>query len=64
MYYLATILLFLNVGVAERAITGPFSTLNKCIEYKQEVIEVGNNKASVTVYLADCFRKKEEHING
>jgi len=64
MYYLATILLFLNVGVTERAITGPFSTLNKCIEYKQEVIEVGNKEALVTVYLADCFRKKEEHING
>jgi len=64
MYYLATVLLFLNMGVTERAITGPFNTLNECSQYKQQVIKIGNKEALITVYLADCFRKKEEHING
>ncbi len=64
MYYVATILLFLNMGVTERSLTGPFTTLSECMQHKQDIIDMANNEPNIEVYLADCFRKKEEHING
>lgn len=60
MFYFVSVIVFLNLGFAEQAITGPFINKEKCLEYKQSIDALQSNFPFVKVQKSECVFKEEK----
>jgi len=60
MFYFVSVILFLNFGFSEQAITGPFKTKENCVQYKQSIDALQQNFPYVKVLKSECIFKEEK----
>ena len=59
MYYFISILLYLSIPVQEKAITGPFQTLENCLQYREIIINLPKIDHSLRILEAKCVKQEE-----
>ena len=60
MFYYLSIIVFLNFGFSERAITGPFVTKENCLQYKNSVDSLKGTFPNVQIQKSECVFKEEK----
>lgn len=64
MFYLVSIMVFVQLGITERSVTGPFQTLYECERHKARIEAAYNDKTLFNINKLDCIRQQEVNING
>lgn len=59
MYYLVSLVVFLNLNLTEKAITGPFKSLENCVQYSEKLISLSEISPNIQTLEAYCIRKQE-----
>jgi len=59
MYYLVSLIVFLNLNVTEKAITGPFKSLESCVQYSEKLNSLPQISPNIQILEAYCIRKQE-----
>lgn len=59
MYYFLSIIMFLNLDITEKAITGPFKSLENCVQYSERLNSLPQISPNIKILEAYCIRKQE-----
>lgn len=60
MFYFVSVIVFLNLGIAEQAVTGPFVNEQTCLEYKESIDALQTNFPYVEIKKSECIFKEEK----
>lgn len=55
---------FIQLGITERAVTGPFKTVYECERHKARVEAAFDDKTLFSINKLDCIRQQEVKIDG
>lgn len=59
MVYFVSFIVYLSLGVGERAITGPFRSMENCEIYKQAITDAVKERPEVVLMKANCIKEEE-----
>jgi predicted secreted protein len=59
MYYFIATIMFLNLEIFEKSVTGPFKSLENCVQYNEKLISLSEISPNIQILEAYCIRKQE-----
>jgi len=59
MYYFLSVIVFLNISITEKAITGPFLSLESCVQYSEKLNSLPKISPNIQILESYCIKKQE-----
>jgi len=63
MFYLASIIFFIQLNVTEHAVIGPFNSVYECESHKAQLKTFYVDQELFKIYKLDCIRQQEVYLH-